>query len=202
MNEEVIKEIFKKQDIILSKIERESIDVYLYLKKEFEKGDVKNNLVFQFVFRSFYRLDNAGLSNKLKENFFELLVNKESDLEKILEELYKIPNRKDQNTIQISFATKLLHTLDNDKPIIDAEVSQVFPKIKAKTGGSKEEKIKFCLKIYEELKNIFLNLLQDEEIRKIISKFRFKFNVNRENISDIKVLDFIIWSLGKLKKEK
>ena len=58
------------------------------------------------------------------------------------------------------------------------------------------------MEIYEFLNNVYLNLLQDKRIKKIILKFRSRFNAGKGKISDIKALDFIIWSLGKLKKKK
>lgn len=128
MENKIIEEIFKKLDKILENIDKESIFVYLFLKDEHKKGNIKNNLLFQFVFKSYYRLDNAGLGNKLKNRYFELLADKQKDLRKILLELYKIKTLKNKNTIQFCFATKLLNTLDNNNPIFDAEVSRVFHK--------------------------------------------------------------------------
>lgn len=47
---------------IINNIAFESVNVYQFLHNEFNKGYfIKNNL-FHFVYRSFYRLDNAGLS--------------------------------------------------------------------------------------------------------------------------------------------
>ena len=194
--EEIKKEIFKRQDEILSRIEKENIDVYLFIKREYKKGNINNNLVFQFIFRSFYKLDNAGLGNELKRKYFELLANKKSDLKQILLELHKILTLKNKNSIQFSFATKLLHTLDNNNPIFDKEVKTVL--CKAVYGKNPEEKIKSCLKTYQFLKNIYFELLQDEKIREVIKRFREKFD-NKNEISNVKALDFIIWSLGKLK---
>ena len=76
---DIIKEIFKRQDEILSNIDRESIVVYLFLKNEYAKSDGGNNAVFQFVFRSYYGLDGAGLSGKFKKRFFKLLEQKENN---------------------------------------------------------------------------------------------------------------------------
>ena len=196
----IIKEICELQDAIFLNITLESVDVYLFLKDEYKKGNVKNNIVFQFVFRSYYRLDNAGLSDKLKERYFDLLAGKQTDLEYILSELYKLETLKGKNSIQFSFATKLLHTLDNNKPIFDAEVARVIHR--SVTGIGKEEKIDSCRSIYNDLIGIYYNLINDEGIKKIIFKFRKKFSVSAERMTDIKVLDFIVWSLGKLKKKK
>lgn len=200
MSELIIKEILEKQKEILSRINKESVVVYLFLKNEYKKGDIKNNSLFQFVFRSYYRLDSAGLSDKQKTEYFKLLANGEDNLKTILDNLYELPSLKTNNTIQFSFATKLLHTIDNGKPIFDAEVAIVFGK--SRQGKTKEEKIKSCLGIYEFLGSMYSDLLKDERIKELISKFRSKFSVDKNKISDIKVLDFIVWSLGKIKNIK
>ena len=198
--QEIIKEICKWQRKILSdKDLLESIAVYLFLKNEYEKND-RNNLVFQFVFRSFYGMDRAGLYPRLKERFFKLLERKEDRLEIILRELYKIPNRNNQHTVQFVFATKLLHTLDDRNPIFDFRVAKVIEE--NVRGASGDKKIEFSIKLYEYLKCVHCNLLKDSGIIKIIRKFKEKFHVNQKQISDEKVLDFIIWTLGKLKSYK
>ena len=196
----IIKEICELQDAIFLNITLESVDVYLFLKDEYKKGNIKDNTVFQFVFRSYYRLDNAGLTDEFKKRYFELLADKQTDLKTILWDLYEFPTRRNLKAVQFSFATKLLHTLDNNKPIFDAEVARVIHE--SVTGGSAEEKINLCRNIYDDLIRIYSNLIKDKEIKKIISEFRKKFSVSAERMTDIKVLDFIVWSLGKLKKKK
>ena len=200
-NLEIIEEIYKRQDEIISSISRESVDVYLWLKDEYKKGNVKDNL-FQFVFRSFYGLDNAGLTNKQKMKYFELLANKETNLETILHELYELPTLRRKKSIQFSFTTKLLHTIDNSKPIFDKEVSAVIHK--TRTGNNKEEKIKSAKNLYAYLEDLYPKLIGDKKVQKVINKFRSKseFGDDAKTISDQKVLDFLIWSLGKLKRKK
>ena len=202
MFNQIIKEIDEKQDDILSKLNFEDIAVYSFLKNEYAKENVLNNLVFQFVFRSYYGLGNAGLSDEIKSRFFELLAQKQTNLELILSELYEIPTLKGKNTIQFSFATKLLHAINNDKPIYDRNVGEIIDKQVEDSSYSKDERIRSCIEIYNFLEKLYLNMLHDERITNIILKFRSKFKVDDEKISDTKVLDFIMWSLGKLKTEK
>ncbi len=166
--ENIIKNMLDNKLEILSKIDKEDIVIYLFLKNEYEKGDVENNKLFQFVFRSFYRLDSAGLGNKLKEHYFNLLAKKEINLEKILSELYEIPIRRGFKTIQFSFATKLLHTIDNYLPIYDSKISKILKL--AVSGNNKEEKINSCIEVYEKLKEIYKEFLQDKEMLKLINK--------------------------------
>ena len=47
---------------IIENIDQESVDVFNFLKTEYSKSDVTKNHLFQFVYRSFFRLDNAGLT--------------------------------------------------------------------------------------------------------------------------------------------
>jgi hypothetical protein len=199
MENKILEEILNKQKEILARIDPESISVYLFLKKEYKKGNIISNHLFQFVFRSYYRLDNAGLGDKIKNEYFKLLAEKESSLEKILLRLYKIKNERGLNTVQFSFATKLLHTLDNSLPIYDTEVFRVIHK---KPTGEKIQKIKSCLDIYESLKEEYSGLLLDPRTEGLLLSFRKKFNVSETQISNVKTLDFIIWSLGKIKKKK
>ncbi len=191
--------ILRKQDKILENIKQESIDVYLSLKNEYKKGNINKNYLFQFVFKSYYRLDQAGLGDNLKIKYFELLFKKESNLSNILEELYKIKTERNLRAIHFSFSTKLLHTIDNNNPIYDSEIAYILnKKVKGKT---KKQKIKSCLKIYKEIKDLYQELLKDKKIEQLIKKFKQKFSLKNNEISNIKVLDFIIWSLGKLMKK-
>jgi len=138
----IIKEICELQDAIFLNITLESVDVYLFLKDEYKKGNIKDNTVFQFVFRSYYRLDNAGLTDEFKKRYFELLADKQTDLKTILWDLYEFPTRRNLKAVQFSFATKLLHTLDNNKPIFDAEVARVIHE--SVTGGVQKKRLTYA----------------------------------------------------------
>ena|SRR3989344_2567941 len=197
---EIAEKIYKRRKEVIENIDQESIDVYLWLKDAHEKGNIKNNFIFQFVFRSYYGLDRAGLSKAQKKKFFELLVKKETDLRIILRKLSELPNRQNQNTVQFSFATKLLHTIDDSKPIFDAKVSVVVHK--AVTGSSVEEKIESAEKLYNDLENLYLGLIENEKVREVIKGFKSRFGLGPKNMTEQKILDFIIWSLGSLLVKK
>lgn len=196
--DQIIQNIIEKQDQILSNLNFEDIAVYIFIKNEYDKGDILNNFVFQYVFKSWYRIDKAGWSNEMKNCFFKLLSEKQIDLKIILSKIYEIPTLRGRNTIQFVFATKLLHTIDNEYPIFDSMVSEVTEK--KVNGNNKNEKINSCIEIQNYLKELYNEKLKtDGEVKKVISEFRSKFEkVDSEKISDIKILDFIIWSLAQL----
>ncbi|MCX6702996.1 MAG: hypothetical protein NTW60_03995 [Candidatus Wolfebacteria bacterium] len=196
---EIIEEIYKWRDEIILNITREDVDVYLWLRNEYEKGNVIDNTVFQFIFRSYYRLDSAGLSDEQKTEYFKLLASGNIDLKVILNRLYALPTLRGGNTIQFSFATKLLHTIDNDKPIFDSEVSTVIHKVVS--GNNKEAKIDSAKILFDYMEDLYLEFSKNKKIQEVIKKFRTRFCVDAKKITDYKILDFIIWSLGKLKRK-
>jgi|SRR3989344_5180928 len=177
-------------------IDQESVDVYKFLKQSFPVHIDDN--VFRFTYRSFYRMDSAGLTEELKSRYFDFLKEKETSLQKILEDLHKIKTEKKINTYQFSFATKLLHTIDNNLPIYDSQINYLFkfPGIK-----KNESPIQWRINTYNSLKEKFYILLNDNQIKLKIKEFKKKFNA--DIISDLKMLDFMLWSLGKrLQRDK
>ena len=64
--EEIIKLINSNSQDIVDNISRESIDVYNFIKSQFDENNIIENYLFQFIYRSFYRIDNAGLTKEFK----------------------------------------------------------------------------------------------------------------------------------------
>jgi hypothetical protein len=175
---------------------RESVPVYLFLRDRHLQGDVSSNHVFQFVFRSFYRLDNAGLSPEQKTKYFELLSKSQTELKTILLALYDLETLKEQNSIQLSFATKLIHTINNDQPIYDKYVSS-FTGIKYYTRKDIDYKLAKAQEKYEELCTVYKEMfLPNETVLALVSDFRDEFGVEEDIISNVKVIDFLIWAYG------
>jgi hypothetical protein len=113
---------------------QESVCVYEEIMRRYEENGV-TDLVFRFLFRSFYRLDNAGLTDEWKEEFFSLLKRKETNLRTLLDKLHEIPTLRGHNSFQLSFATKLLHTLNPHLPIYDSIVAK---KLDVTLNGKKD----------------------------------------------------------------
>jgi len=61
-----LSEIDGNAEPVVRAIGREAVDVYGFLSDQFTRGPVVGNHVFQFVYRSFYRLDSAGLTPEFK----------------------------------------------------------------------------------------------------------------------------------------
>lgn len=168
----------------------ESIRVYEWL--EAHKAE-PGNPVFQFVFRSYYRIDNAGLTTDWKVRYFEFLSQREGGLRTILDGLYYIPTTRKVKSLQFSFATKLLHTLDSSQPIYDSKVADLLG-LPVKKGKDFAANINTCVDVYEKLREAQQQLLLDEGVKGRIAALKACYN---SWISDEKALDFLLWSIGK-----
>lgn len=185
---------------ILKNIDQESVDVYNFLKKEFNKSNVNENYLFQFVYRSFYRIDNAGLTPEFKKEYFKILEQyrneKQFDFETVLRRLFSFPNRKGQKTLQFSFVTKLFNTIDDSMPIYDSEVAKIFS-LSRPYQSEFEIKLDKYLDQFEIIQKGYEQIIEQNLLPITISLFDQVFKDN--NLSEIKKLDFIFWSAGKIK---
>jgi hypothetical protein len=116
----IAKEIISNQARIINELGEEPIAVYRLLSSEFAKGGVDKNPLFQFVFRSYYRLDNAGLTPAFKSRYFELMENARVtgviDLQAIATDLYRFKSLRHRKTLQFSFITKVGKALGFSPP--------------------------------------------------------------------------------------
>jgi len=184
---------------IIDNLNQESIDVYNFLKKEFLQSDVTTNYVFQFVYRSYYRLDNAGLTPRFKSEYFKIMQEERNkanqDLKGVLKRLYAFQNLRNQDNFQFSFVTKLFNTIDNNLPIYDSEVARVFGYCWPYQNDFdiKYNKLKEQLEFITEAYNA---IISEDFVKPATDLFDAKFP--NHQLSDMKRLDFIVWSAGKI----
>jgi hypothetical protein len=119
---DIIGNIYDQKSAIINNLKEESVAVYAYLAEEFNKGIITENPVFQFMYRSYYRLEHAGLTPEFKQAYFaimeELSGSVDIDLIQIVDRLYEYPRRIGDNSVQFSFATKLANTINPSYPIM------------------------------------------------------------------------------------
>lgn len=212
-SKEIIKIIKNNKIAVFNNLQKESIAVYSYLINKFQQtDDVSTNEVFKFIFRSFYRIDNAGLTLEFKNEYFKILQEHRNKIEYSNETIFQIATRLDQfqtlrntKSFQFSFITKLLNTLDVNSPIWDSEVRTVFnfptiPHIQKKVKTNLEFKVKIAIEQLNYMKVIFKEIEESEDLKEVIKEFDEKYKT--QNLSFNKKIDFILWSTGKIIKPK
>ncbi len=109
----------------------ESIGIYLDLRHMIADSSQAGRMAFQTRFSNYYGLQYAGLTDEWKARYFELLFGFDQirDVEPyqfLLLELYNIPRRQGDPTLQFSFVSKLVAFHDENCPLWDSKVRDFF----------------------------------------------------------------------------
>lgn len=174
---------------LIGRTKREDVAAYVFIMERYRKRErkVAKDPLFRFVYQKFYGMDRF-VTNEFEEEYFKKLEKGETSLENVL-------TVKSNGKLQYSFSTKLLHTLNPDLPIFDANVGKAL----GISPGRKS--IEGYVKHYEKLKEIYSKLKANSGMAKEISRFQEEFK-NIGSISKSKAIDFLLWQYGKLLKSK
>ena len=182
---------------------KKSIKNYLSIMERIDK--TKFDTDFKKDYCTFYRI-NPHRDDEWKNVYFNTFnkyrklriknnkLSIKDILEEVLLELYKKVDK-----VELSFASKMLHTLYPKKcPIYDSVVAKQLNLSKRKFNG--EKKIHNDCEIYDNL------VKKIKEQRYLVKEYNSIFADSPElrRVSDIKKIDFLIWWYGKkqLKKNK
>lgn len=154
-------------------------------------------LSFKTIFKNFYQLKAARLSQDFCEKYFLLLEScrDHGDIrgESIVRSLLAIPsNSSGKCAVHFSFSTKLAHTLNNDLPIYDSKVSDFYFLPKINLSWDAERKIEEYMLQYRFLVDEYKRIIDDGLMSLSISLFRREFDQGAL-LTDAKVIDTLIW---------
>jgi hypothetical protein len=197
----ISKKITSNQKRIIDALGEEPFAVYSFLSSECARGGVDKNPLFQFVYRSYYRLDNAGLTPDFKSQYFKLMENARItgnlDLPAIATNLHQYETQQDHNSLQFSFVTKLAATVDPTYPIYDSAVGTAlgFPRLPG--GKDFARRLEGCLQFYDWLGDLYRTFLASSALSAPIAALEAQYPL-AATLPPIKALDFLFWSAGKL----
>ena len=186
---------------LLDAIERsKDIDPYLKMAEMFKVVKVSDNYEYQNIYRKYWQLNAARLSDHYCNHYFQTMennrYNKHIDIEEVLKAMYEVPsNSKGQKTIQFSFATKLIHTIDNTRPIYDSLVGDFYFLPQIKSSWEYKKKISVYMTIYNFLLNEHKRVLDKGLLSESIEKFREHFRIPPA-YTDQKIIDTLLWKFS------
>jgi hypothetical protein len=178
-------------DGLFQRIKPKSIETYVEIQSIFAESKVSQNLTFQDKYCPFYGLSRF-MDAETQKLYFEILDEyrtKEFDFERILNQLHDVSGR-----VEFSFTTKMCHTLHTEMPIYDNNVAFLFG-FAVHQKADKDTKIQRYLMFYNELTNIYQDLLEHTNIKNMLIQFDDEFK--NPIMSQTKKLDFILWAAGK-----
>ena len=167
--------------------------------------NIATDVDFQKNFTSYYRVRrdadwlrefyNFFENNKNNKNItFEEILHYLSNVEHKVKQTAKNPTGK-AKTVEASFASKMLATINPNHPIWD---SQVLRSLNIEVDGAlcHKDKIEECIKIYQEIEKEIATFIATPDGQQCIVLFNKAFP-SCKDFSDYKKIDFYLWNLGK-----
>lgn len=170
-----------------SKEMRRGVEKYAELLQWFPRTNVETDSAFQRKFNGFYRVRRNVEWQKIYYALMESGKTKSLDFEKVIRAIYKETGR-----VEASFASKLIHTLDNDKPIWDKFVLQNLGLKMPVCYG--EKKLESAIRLYRALVAWYEKALELPEVAQKIVEFDQAFK-EYKSFSSTKKLDFLLWQI-------
>lgn len=167
----------------------EPVAQYSLLQGKLHEVNVATDGKFQRLFKRLYKV---RLSSIWLTPFFAVLQRHKSKglkFDNALRQLRQVTGR-----FEASFASKLVATIDDSKPVIDQHVLR-HAELRLPWYGAMNREAGI-IDTYRRLEEWMSNLRQSECGRNAIAAFRQRFPATQ--ISDAKILDFILWQIRNL----
>lgn len=172
------------------------LKAYYDLSKKIYQVDVSKDKAFQKSFNHFYRIRIPKNNRDSYKEFYELfeISKRKSNVsfESIYSGLYKITGRT-----EVSFSSKILHSINDNQPIYDSKVAEAVEKISGLKlhkyqGTDKNKKYENGLTLYSRLSNWYNNFINSSTAKEVNDAFDINFPEFKD-ISAVKKIDFILW---------
>jgi len=173
----------------------EGLGKYLCIQAVVQGGtDLKQDPVFQKKYNGFYRVRR---NEKWRKEYFKLLDHerqqKKSVRRSFLEVLEKIESQTKK--VEASFASKLVATVDPLQPVID---SVVLANVGARLPQrNKPERVQMIGALHKQLAECYRAYLLSENGKFLVTSFKNRYP--KAKISEVKMLDLVIWQTRKAK---
>jgi hypothetical protein len=166
-----------------------AVEVYLQLQNDLQQCDVSTNRQFQKTFNGYYRVRRDA---EWQKHFFGLLEKHKHtkvDFETVLVELHEATG-----IMEASFSSKLVGSIRPELPIIDSNVLGHLTLQLPPTGT--ENRTAAINQIHQTLIKEFTDFLKTDDGKYLTNRFKEVYPAG--NITDVKMLDFVLWVTRKI----
>lgn len=175
------------REILQAPALRAGLASYKFIMERLHRTDVSTDRQFQSVFRDFYRM-RRFYSDDFARHYFQLLEHLKSSrnmsFRMAMERIKHI-----QGTYEMSFSSKMTHTIDPQHPIWDSVVTNQHFGIRAPSDRRDWEEA--CCRRYDLFEDRFYDYMSSEEGKTVIRLFDEQFP--DAGITDVKKIDFVLW---------
>ena len=169
------------------------LDKYADIMEAARKNDVSSDASFQHAFNAFYRVRRNAEWRKCYYKLFERAKKEHYSFADVIGFLYV-----ETGNIEASFSSKMIATIDQDKPIWDQYVLQNLG-LELK-GKNPRERVENAILIYGRIETWYRDYLATEEAQRNIAEFD-RWLPSYSWIPEIKKIDYLLWSRREEKSE-
>ena len=184
------------QQAIISSIPSHEVTEYDWLRQNVGQA---TTAAYQQRYKNFWGMNVAQLSSGFYATYFDFLKAAPTTptLADLCQALYDSSVRRNgARTLQFSFATKLLHTLNPHLPIYDSLVSRFFLFEAPSSDRPLPERIRRLTAFCGFLETEYARLINGGQLGAAIDAFRQRFNPQQH--TDEKIVDWLVWKLVDL----
>jgi hypothetical protein len=185
-------------DLVCSNIDPTTdIKPYIRLTRAIWNIDVSADNDFQSSYRKYWQLNAARLGSTFVGAYFsyfeKLKQESKIELKRVAQDLFEVPTHGDgRQSLQFSFASKMVHMLRPQFPVYDSTVEAFFFLPLGSQSESTERKLDRLLESHRFLKWEYDRVLNEGLLRPAITAFRGRFSLGPE-YTDQKIIDTLIW---------
>lgn len=172
----------------MNEIERtkRGIKKYLKIMELIDKRNVAEDEEFRRLFNGFYQVRRNADWQKV---FYALMEEKKGQHPTIEEIMLYLAENTTRKSVELSFASKLLHTIDPTNPIYDKKVADFLHLKGPALYWSNDAKIAKQVANYAAITEWY----GTPEAKALIVLFDKMFPEYADAVGDVKKIDFIIW---------
>ena len=162
------------------------LDKYEMIMRFAASTDISSDLGFQKAFNTFYRIRRNVEWRKCYYDLFERAKVNHYTFADVIRTLYKATGN-----VECSFSSKMIATIDPNKPIWDQYVIQNLG-LELK-GKIPQERVENAIEVYKSIENWFEEYMETDEARENIIVFD-RLLPSYTWLSNVKKIDFLLWS--------
>lgn len=180
-------EIAKAERIIKSNTISKAMEKYKCIMGQVYKIDVTQDTAFQKMFCDFYQL-RRFYSDTFKTRYLDVLQKMKHKDNLSFKEVFECV-MEIKNTREMSFSSKLIHTVDPKYPIWDSIVTEQH--FKMKKPYVKDNVVEKFSERYDEYVEKFYKYMESSEGAEVIRLFDIEYP--ESGITNVKIIDFVLW---------
>ena len=186
-------ETAKLQSILERPELRKGLQTYQTIMEAFPETDVSKDRAFQKLYRDFYQM-RPFYTDDFASAYFRLMEKMKTWLPVSFDMAFeRIKHIK--GSYEMSFSSKMVHTIDPNLPIWDKIVTGEHFHMKAPYCSCRNRE-RVCCRRYEDYRKRFCSYTDSPEGQMLIESFDAAFPDS--GISDVKKIDFILWQDRKI----